>query len=918
MSNKLSLNGQWLTDHLSDLPYTSEAEPELIPVEKKKYGEAVVSCPVPGYWEDLVDVFRSTAMHTRLKWNPLYTLQRYPQAGYVPDMALPNPVGCLIHKRDFFMEEVGNNAELYIGGAQNTVSAWINGHYIGRHEGYSVEFFMKIPAGVLVRGKNRITLAVSNNRLAGYQGRPVSGLTSRAANECTGGIYGDIEIRTYPDGLRDLWVTTAKDLSSFTIHTEGAENAVKTLEILDGNKSRCTLEIPAGQQEISLSCEGYQFWSPTEPKLYRAIVATENQELELRFGIRRLESRGTKLYLNGEPYFFRGTCEHCYHPITVHPTLEKNYYRKVIRTLKELGFNSIRFHTYVPMRAYMEAADELGMLIEIETPNNTAFSEWKEIVRSCRHYTSPAIYSSGNELHIDEDYIEHLCACAQLVHSETDSLFSPMSAMRGIEYNDIGDNIIETPFPHNAERLKKIGAFCDLYNSYSHGFTSYNSDAGTYEKLDTDNAIYEKPILTHEICIHGTYCDLSLKDRYNGSRIGDTEFMTSVEKHLAEKGLLDRAPLYYRNSVAWQRILRKQCFETTRRCETFAGYDFLGDIDTHWHTFGYCVGMMNEFYELKPGETVANVLRYNSDTVLLADLPDCLNYEMGETATIPLLVSNYGKRLEKATLRLLVRYGNKILLRRELRVGEIPAGEITPLYTLSFRIPKSADPQEIKLIATLSGGDTECENQWELYAFPKASDKLPRKKDLIITNEMDAAELQAAMAKGKRVVLLGNGPFATLDADFQLSVAGRTNGHLATAIADHPLMEGFPHHGFCGWPFRQMMRKSKAVVLDMTRIPHDPIIDIASTYKNAHREALLFEYAIGKGKLLVCTLNLHNDDPAARWLKEKMFVYAASEDFCPRDEITPAELEDFCNATPIASAANSNEAQNMNDITMTK
>ena len=37
-----------------------------------------------------------------------------------------------------------------------------------------------------------------------------------------------------------------------------------------------------------------------------------------------------------------------------------------------------------------------------------------------------------------------------------------------------------------------------------------------------------------------------------------------------------------------------------RRCENMAGYDFLGPVDTHWHTFGYDVGMMNEFFELKP------------------------------------------------------------------------------------------------------------------------------------------------------------------------------------------------------------------------------------------------------------------------------------------------------------------------------
>ncbi len=106
-----------------------------------------------------------------------------PRDGYCPDMALPNPVGCFVYKRSFTLPEASelSDAELYVGGAQNALSAWVNGAYIGRHEGYSVEFALKIPEGVLRAGENTVTLAVSNNRLAGYMGRPVSGLTSRAA-----------------------------------------------------------------------------------------------------------------------------------------------------------------------------------------------------------------------------------------------------------------------------------------------------------------------------------------------------------------------------------------------------------------------------------------------------------------------------------------------------------------------------------------------------------------------------------------------------------------------------------------------------------------------------------------------------------------------------------------------------------------
>lgn len=913
LNNTLSLNGSWLLDYLSPQPYTGKEEPQL-------HNDAAVSCPVPGYWEDMEEIFRSTALYSKLSWNPLYTRQRYPQAGYVPDMALPNPVGCFVYQKKFVLTDIPSvPSMLSVGGVQNTLSAWINGHYLGRHEGYSAPFALEIPVNVLIKGENRITLAVSNNRLAGYMGRPVSGLTSRAANECTGGIWGDIDLHFLPDGLRDAWITTAEDCSSFTVHVDGGEAVEKTVQIFDENTLLCTAKIPVGQNACTLSAAGYTLWSPDCPKRYTAEIATAHQTISRTFGIRRLTVRGTKLYLNNEPYFFRGSCEHCYQPMTVHPTRDKRYYRMVIRKLKDLGFNSLRFHTWVPPKEYMEAADELGMVMEIESPNNTTLTEWQEIVRFCRSHAAVNVYSTGNELQIDADYERHLESCAALIHNETDSLFSPMSAMRGIEYNFLDGEYVEKPFRYNPRRLADVGKFCDLYNSYSNALTSYSSARGTQPVLDKRNTVYGKPLLSHEIGIHGTYIDLSLEERYRGSRIGETEFMSSVRQHLADKGLLEKAPLYYRNSSAWQQILRKHCFETLRRCESFAGYDFLGDIDTHWHTFGYCVGMMNEFYELKPGETVENVRKYNSDTVLLADFPSGVNFTAGETVEIPLLVSHYGKPIPKALLQIHLSGAGKVLYRKELHLGEIPRGAVTGLYRASFRLPKWDKPMALTLSVELSGGDCLTENQWDLYVFPKntpPSAKELRDHDVIVRENCSAETLLADLSAGKRVVLFGKGPFASSEVSWQIALAGRTNGHLATVIADHPLMEDFPHSGYCGRQFEHMLNGSYSAHLDLPDIPHEPVIDIASSYKNAIREGMLFSYRVGMGKLLVCTLNMQERDPAARWLKNRILSYAAGREFSPEIALTNEQLAVLCKVQKVKKEENSNQAMNKNDITM--
>ena len=910
------LNGKWKMDYISDTPYMSKIEPVLGEDTKN-----LISVPVPGYWEDFEDLLSSSPFYSKLSWNPLYTAQRYPQTGYPLDMEMLNPYGTFAYNRSFTINStlLDFECELYVGGVQNSLSVWINGVYIGRYEGYSAAFFLKIPTNVFCEGENKITLAVSNNRLKGYNDRPISGLSSRAVNECTGGIWGDVELRFYPDGLRDVWVSTAKDGNSFTIKCIGGDRTTKKVSIYDGSKLIFSSEIPARKKELTVSAVGYSHWSPDSPKLYTVVLETPKQSISHRFGIRRLTVNATKLYLNGKPYFFRGTCEHLYQPVTVHPTRDKNYYRNVIRTLKSLGFNSIRFHTWIPGPEYMEVADELGMILEVETPNNTTYTEWKNIVNSCRHFTSVCAYSSGNEMTIDEEYIEHLRRCADYVHSESDSLFSPMSAMRGVEYHSWGDCQVEEPIRHNPKRLAALSEFCDFYNSYSLGLTSYSSTCGNHRTLDFQNAIYKKPILSHEICIHGTYCDLSLEERYRGTRIGKTEFMSSVRQHLEDKGLLNKADIYYRNSSMWQADIRKHCFETVRLSDTFAGYDFLGDIDTHWHTFGYCVGMMNEFYELKPGESKENVLRYNSAAVLLCDLPQNRNFLMGENLSLPIYISNYGTYIGNAILSIEISVGENTILKREICVSDIQVGEITQIYTIDFTLPNLNDAEIVKISARLSGREIDINNLWEIYAYPKVlnlDESVGAASGFTVVTDIDRETLCEKLRRGESVIIFGAGPFPETKTTFQLSIAGRTFGHLATVIADHPIMRNFPHKGYCSWQFAEMINDGNSIVLDYKNALHSPIIDIATTYKNARREALMFECRVGKGRLLVASLNFEESNPAAMWLKKKIFDYAASDEFYPSLKLTESEFSAMLIAQQTVEETNENVALNKNDITM--
>ena len=934
-----SLNGAWEMNYCEDI-YTGTENP---------WNEGfLIEHAVPGYWEDMTEDFLMAPFFCNLKINPEYGIQQYPIAGVAPDMALPNVVGNFFYRRTFICEHIENPAVLHFEGVQNAASIWLNDVYLGRHEGYSTPFDVEIPEDVLKDGENTLVLSISNHRLVGFAGEPVSGLTSRAANECTGGITGDIELRVYNSPLRDMALLVSEDCKNVEVKVDAVEQVTVEWAVYDGSMK---VKSGTGQGDFSFDTEGMDCWSPENPKLYTLELTCGESILTRQFGVRRLTVDGAHFKLNGLPYYLRGICEHCYFPETVHPVHDISFYRNVIKTIKNLGFNFIRFHTFIPVEEYMQAADELGVLLHVESPNNTTLEEWKEIVSFCRRHSSVVIYCCGNELQIDDAFEEHLGQCAKEVHHHTDSLFSPMSAMRGLEYwldYEKKEELVQEPFLHNPRRIKEVGDFSDMYSSYALGQFSYFSMDADPKQVSDWNCVYHKPRVSHEICIDGTYTDLSLKDRYKGTRVGKTDMFTSLERHLESKGVLKKAPLYFKNSSEWQRRVRKHCFEAVRLCDNMAGYDFLGPIDTHWHTFGYDVGMMNEFYELKPGESVRNVWMYNGPTVLLTDLDKEANFTAGDELACGIYVSHYGtEALQDACLTIRLSLDGKVIERRLESLDEVENGKLSSIYHFSTVLPKVTKPGALKLYVSLDGGDTFAENEWELYVFPGSEaigadsrivtndvnteieagaanmEKLSVSDDsnldkLLVLQGMSTESLIDALAEGKDVVLFGAEPFISLPTSYRIALAGRSSDNLATVINDHPILRDMPHEGFCGWQFGKLLEGGEAVCFESDSVPFDPIIEVVSTHKFVIRQSALFEFNALNGRLLVCSLNFTETDPAAVWLKQQIISYAQSEEFEPKHTLDEEQLMALISGKVTKTAENVNLAFNPNDKTATR
>ena len=113
-------------------------------------------------------------------------------------------------------------------------------------------------------------------------------------------------------------------------------------------------------------------WSAEKPQLYRLTIelkrgTTPLERLDRSIGFRNLEVRGRQLYVNGQRVKLAGACHHEMDPLTGRANTARHAETDV-RLLKEANLNYIRTSHYPPNAELLEAADRLGMYVEVEAP----------------------------------------------------------------------------------------------------------------------------------------------------------------------------------------------------------------------------------------------------------------------------------------------------------------------------------------------------------------------------------------------------------------------------------------------------------------------------------------------------------------------------------------------------------------------
>jgi len=297
--------------------------------------------------------------------------------------------------------------------------AWLNGQYLGSHEGGYSPFEFDVTQHVRFDRPNVLTVRafdVTHRELP--SGKQTGWYTK------TSGIWQTVYVEAHgtphitlahvtPDIDRknarfDLAIESAKRVSACDV----------TVTVTDPQqlKTEKTIRLKKGENRVSvvLDIPKPELWEPDSPTLYMTEIALQadgsvTDRLNTYFGMRKVstgkwgDNEFTYVYLNNRPMYLLGALHQSFNPEGAYTHPSDDYIRRDMEKTRQLGLNFLRIHIKVDEPRVLYWADRLGVMLMCDIPNfgkhtPRARQAWEQVLRDAvaRDYNHPSIISWCN------------------------------------------------------------------------------------------------------------------------------------------------------------------------------------------------------------------------------------------------------------------------------------------------------------------------------------------------------------------------------------------------------------------------------------------------------------------------------------------------------------------------------------------
>jgi len=444
----------------------------------------------------------------------------------------------------------GERVFLRFEAAAYAAYVFLNGEYLGWHEGASTPFNFEVTGKL--RASNRLLVVVNNTRSL-----------DRVPTQITdwfnyGGLHRSVSLVRLPATfIKTASVALRPDGSFATI----AVSLTADGPDLDGEAQidipelgfSATLDVRGGvaSDEFDLTPE---LWSPDHPKLYEVHLRFGDDDWHDQIGFREIRVEGADIRLNGQPIFLKGVCQH-EESVSHGRSLTEEEIRQNFDLAKEMGCVYLRLAHYPHNGLVARIADEVGLLLWEEVPVYwtmqfdspevlaNADNQLRELILRDRNRASVIIWSVGNENPDTDDRLNFMSSLVDTCHN--------LDPTRLVSAACLVDPVGLVIADRLADKLDILGI-----NEY---FGWYEPDFSKLPRLFA-NSRPTKPVV---ICEFGA-------DAVAGRRGQDTELFTEDQQlavYRQQIATLSAIP-YIKGTTPW--ILYD--FRCPRRTNLYQGY----------------------------------------------------------------------------------------------------------------------------------------------------------------------------------------------------------------------------------------------------------------------------------------------------------------------------------------------------------
>jgi len=320
-----------------------------------------------------------------------------------------------------------NKVILHFAASDYITKVWINGNYIGKHQGGYTSFSFDITNEIDYKKKNNIVVKIEDQM---NKTQPRGKQSWKEKNfECwytrTTGIWQTVwlEFVSREIFLKDIKMTPDIDRKEMELDYHFSEQLLKKeykiqTEILYNGQliNKFSYEIKNQQHKRIINIENenskMKLWSPNEPNLYdiKFKIIDEKKEIidEVKsyFGMRKISIEDGTILLNNQPYYQKLILDQGYWPDSITTPPSDQAIKKDLKLAKEMGFNGVRKHQKIEDERFYYWADKLGLLVWAEIGSTYEFNqtavinlknEWSDVVTQLYNHPSIITWVPFNE-----------------------------------------------------------------------------------------------------------------------------------------------------------------------------------------------------------------------------------------------------------------------------------------------------------------------------------------------------------------------------------------------------------------------------------------------------------------------------------------------------------------------------------------